>query len=258
MAPTHVPDYIPRAQSIVAIEHTQTTAERDALQQFASHCRRIEPTTTQTVTSSMVIDPTHMLRGKSQQDSSLQRLREAYRQTVMAVPHYEDEYNEPLAENLAAEVGEALATALTSEQHLTPHLIQTLHHAVQQAAAERDAFLTDLDREAAALNTAHATLTDITQWLADRAVQPFENWSIDERYATHDTLRTYKHQCDMLAAERQEMLYAGQITVSRIETDLFTTYLYQALDVTYPVLADLAAVGDLLEQARHRVEQVLV
>ena len=258
MAPTHLPDYIPRAQSIVAVERDRTTAEHDALQQFASHCRRIEPTTTQTATSSMVIDPTQTLIGESQQDSSLPRLREAYRQTVMAVPHYEDEYNELLAENLSAEVGEALATALTSEQHLTPHLIQTLHHAVQQAAAERDAFLTDLDREAAALNTAHATLTDITQWLADRAVQPFENWSIDERYATHDTLRTYEHQCDMLAAERQEMLYAGQITVSRIETDLFTTYLYQALDVTYPVLADLAAVGDLLEQARHRVEQVLV
>lgn len=258
MALTHLPNYIPRAQSVVAIEHTRTTAEYDALQQFATHCRRIEPTTAHTTTPSEMIDSMHTLIGESQQDGSLQRLCEVYRQTVMAVPHYEDEYDEPLAENLAGEVGEELATALTSEQHLTPHLIQTLHHAVQQAAAERDAFLTDLDREATALDTTHAILTDITQWLADRTVQPFGNWSIDERYAAHDTLRTYEQQCDTLATERQETLHTGRITTSRIESDLFTTYLYQSLDITYPVLADLAAVGELLEQARHRVEQSLM
>jgi hypothetical protein len=187
---------------------------------------------------------------------------DAYRETVMAVAHYEEEYDEPLAENLAAEVGDDLASAITANERFPSQIKQSLDHAIQQCIASRTMLLDDLEREREALETAATTITDIR----DQNEQPMGEWSLSERYRIHATLCGYEAECDTVARARQETVqtYRVRAEQTRVGTDagadspLFIVHCYQSLPVTYPVLADLATLGELLREARGHLERTLV
>lgn len=49
--------------------------------------------------------------GRTPSGDTLDQVCKAYQETIMAVLRYKDDYDEPLAENLATEVSDDLATA---------------------------------------------------------------------------------------------------------------------------------------------------
>ena len=249
---------------------TRTTAERDAFRQFHARCAQIDPTPTPQTSSSPSTSQTTatglaerigLLRSRTQHaepNGTLQQICEAYRETVMAVPHYTEEYDDPLDENLAAEIGDELATAITTGEYFPPQIKQNLAQTTQQCIASRRMLLDDLDREQAALETAETTITEMLDWLHERNAQPMCEWSLTERYRIHETLCQYESHCDAVARERQETVHVHRVTARQADSQLFTRYLYESLSVTYPVLADLATLESLLREARQRLERTLV
>lgn len=174
----------------------------------------------------------------------------------MAVPHYDDEYDEPLDENLTAEVGEEIASVITTGEYFPPQIKQNLDQTIQQCITTRRMLLDDLEREADALQTAETAIVEIRDWLREHNTRPMTEWSLTERYRTYETLCEYEAECDAWA--RQETLQTKRVTMQRTDSRLFNEYLYESLEATHPVLADLATLGGLLKEARHRLEVALI
>jgi hypothetical protein len=265
---------IPRAHDILDTEVTRTTAERDALRQFRARIAQIDPDsqspTTETTPSSAsqtlstgLTGLTDIIRTRTQHTTlttsgALTQVHEAYRETVMALDHYEQEYDEPLAENLAAEVGDDLATAITSNERFPSQIKQSLDQAIQQCIASRTILLDDFDQEREALETAETTITELMDWLRAHNERSLNEWSLTERYQLYETLEAHESHCDAVAAARQERVRNYRTTTARADDRLFNAYLYESLSVAYPILADLATLGDLLREGRQRLEDTLV
>ncbi|WP_456264523.1 DUF7260 family protein, partial [Aeromonas schubertii] len=64
----------------------------------------------------------HSSQSRPLPTDGLNDVQQAYRETVMSIAHYDEEYDEPLAQNLAFEVGEELAAAIMTHSQLTPYL----------------------------------------------------------------------------------------------------------------------------------------
>ena len=272
-----VPQQIPRAHDILDKEVTRTSAERDALRQFRAQCAQIEPDSHSPTTGMDTTTPssasqtlstgltglTNMIRTRTQHttpttSSALTQVHEAYRETVMALDHYDEEYNEPLAVNLAAEVGDDLASAITANERFPSQIKQSLDHAIQQCIASRTMLLDDLEQEREALDTAETTITEIIEWLRAHTTQPMDAWSLTERYQLYETLEAHESHCNAVAAARQQRVRNHRTTAARADDRLFNAYLYESLSVAYPILADLATLGDLLREARGRLEGTLI
>ena len=94
----HVLNPLTDAQAVVQREATEINTEREAFDQLAQRV-----TTVETVPDLRPEPQAHTLRVESQLQAADQ-LREAYRETVMNVPHYEDVCGESLETNVAAEL----------------------------------------------------------------------------------------------------------------------------------------------------------
>ena len=81
-------------------------------------------------------------------------IQEAYRETVMAVPHYEEEYGESINENLAAELRTSLAQILSASDAVTPQLQAAILTQDQQASSQRSDLFVHTETE-------YETLTDM-------------------------------------------------------------------------------------------------
>jgi hypothetical protein len=280
----HLPNQISCAYDILDEEVTRTTAERDALRQFHAQCAQIDPdsqspsTTTDATATDTTTSPsasqtlstgltglTNMIRTRTQHTTpatsgALTQVHEAYRETVMALDHYDEEYDESLAVNLAAEVGDDLASAITSNERFPSQIKQNLDHAIQQCIASRTILLDDLDQEREALDTAETTITELMDWLRAHNERSLNEWSLTERYRLYETLEAHESHCDTVAAARQERVRSRRTTsgTPRADDRLFNAYLYESLSVAYPILADLATLGNLLREARQRLEETLV
>ncbi len=93
-------------------------------------------------------------------DTSLRAVREAYRETVMAVPHLEAEYDDSLEANLSMEFGPELGTQIATGTRLTAQLYEALLTASEGARDEREMMLPALERERESLQSVQATLDD--------------------------------------------------------------------------------------------------
>jgi len=239
---------IDAALEAVADERASVRAEDDALAAFD---RRVAELSTVTVSTGppLVADP-------QPSGQSLERVRTAYEETVMSVPHYETEYDDTVAESLAAEFGDDLAAALLGGTALTPELRDAVRAATTAARREREGFLDVLDREADSLETAAddiATLRADLDALDDR---PLSARGFDDLHDLWSTLRDFEGRVDGMSLHRQETIRSHRSDLPGVPTDL-CEYLYAGLPVSYPVLDALADLGDDLERARRRVARTL-
>lgn len=176
---------------------------------------------------------------------------------MMAVPHYDAEYGEPVATNMAAELGADVTTALQSADGLSHPLKQTLLSRAHVAAAQRDAFVDDLDTEADALASAAATYTACEDTIEDRTAS-LSAESYGSLAETRTQLQGLEADCETTLQKRQRQI---QDMVNEIgpeehesgESVSLPEYLYDSLDVSHPVLADGLSILETLREARRRV-----
>jgi hypothetical protein len=239
---------IEEARTAVAEERSCVAAELDAFEAFDRRVAGIQTVAASTAPPQLT-DP-----GGS--DRSLERVREAYVETVMSVPHYEAAYGDTVAESLAVEFGDDLAGALVGGTALTPEFRDAVRAAADAARRERAEFLDVLGREDDSLARTASDLSALHADLDALDDRPLPDRSFDDLHALWGTLRDLETRIDGIAMRRQETIHGHRGTLPGIPADL-TEYLYADLPETYPALAAAADAGRAVDCARRRVERRL-
>jgi hypothetical protein len=187
-------------------------------------------------------------------DDGLRQVKEIYRDTVMAVPHYEEDYGESLTTNMAAEFGEELGHAIKSGDRFTPQLQQALVTQADDARDRRRQLLRALDDERSALDEYESALERIDEEASCVIDRPLYQRSFSELYDAWHRLEEIESECDDLLTERQTELDEGRPapTIHR-DREAFHRYLYGDLDVDYPVLAAGTTVLERLQDTKQAV-----
>ncbi|SDF38314.1 hypothetical protein SAMN04488067_10414 [Halorubrum xinjiangense] len=215
--------------------------------------------------------------GAASPGSRLVAVRDAYRATVMSVPHYEAEYDDTYERSVAEEFGPELAYALTRTDCFHEEYKRSLLSAVETAVQEREAFLDAVESEIESVERADSRLEPIRTEIEaiedevggdERAVDGDGGDSAGDGgdaaaigFGALDACRTrtaaLREDCDRIAARRQRVLADHERQLSLGDEIDLPGYCYQDLDVTYPVLAAVGAVGDRLEGLKGRIEKAM-
>jgi hypothetical protein len=239
------------AEARVEEEITIIEAERGAFERFVGRVEDVQ--VTRPGSAEPPAGPTATLAGRTgAKGGAAVAVREAYRETVMAVPHYEAEYGETIAEHMTAEFGAGLAGQILNGGALTPLVRGALVDAAREAVAERTRFFRRLRTERDSLETVREELNAVETAAFDlhgriRGATTDEATEIDGRLATLES------RCTDLADRRQELIH-GRGQVSGIEGDSLLRYLYADLETVCPALADIT---DCLETIRHHRRRCL-
>ncbi|QLG61362.1 DUF7260 family protein [Halorarum salinum] len=236
------------ARDALGTERTRTRAERDAFRQFRQRVAGLDPSDPQPP------DPTPggggvmaVAGGGVANDASLADARRAYRETVMATSHYEEEYDESLAENVGAEFSETVASALTDGGTLTPQLHAALATGAERARRDRDELLAALDREEATIEAAEDALAPAVAAADEIDERDLRRSSYRDFVADLERLEYHEREVESLLADRQSTVHERES-----ERPFWYDYLYGSLPSPYPVLAagtrTLSALADAKDE----------
>lgn len=247
---------IPDAITVVGQERERTAAEREAFERFARRAMALELTESQLSRGADRRPGTTLHQGPAVIDSQvanhpsapIEEIRDTYRETVMAVPHYEEEYDESLEEHIAQEFGTEIGIAVSQSETVTPQLRDALVSASIEARDERADLLRRLDEERQSLQDASTSLEEIHE--AVRTVEESLSRRADRELAdAWDRLEELEGECRTLLRERQ-------CRIDRDESDRalwLQEYLYASQEWTYPVLSDALGGIDRIQEAKRRV-----
>jgi hypothetical protein len=260
-ADTAVTQQIAAAVAALDDERECLEDERAAFAQFRKRVAAIDAHAPAAGATTRVKSAKNAIIGASEAPAStaqIEQVRHTYRETVMSVPHYEEDYDQSLDKDIAEEFSPELANALATADSLTPPIQDTLLTGSDRATDGRTTLLNTLDREADTLQHAREALNEMNIALTEMNQQPLKAWSSTELRSTDERLADFEARCDDLAADRQAELRSQRIPGPHHGDEELNEYLYESLSVTYPVLADLAEFSSLLATARQHLERALI
>lgn len=255
--------YLRDARSRCREERRRVADERDAFEEFAGRLRDLpagRPTGTGPADS-----PGGLPAGAtsaasiSSRDPTLDRVERAYRETVMSVPHYEEEYDDDLHASVAAELGDDAVAALIASDGLTPDLREGLTSRSREAIRRRENLADAVDAERDRLDDAETRLARIDR--ERRALAEHLDGRVADSFdACADVWRRLdelERRCAAVASDRQAEIRDPPL--DRSEKSLsFYGYLYGGDGVAdHPVLAEVAALVSRIRADRERVEKRL-
>jgi len=235
------------AREAVARETARTRAERDAFERFRRRVVKLDAgevaRRTPTPAGTNVLAAA---RDSGADDDGLVEARRAYRETVMATPHYGEEYDETLAENVAEEFSAPVASALVEEGGtLTPALRATLSGGAERASRQRTELLSRLEVEESSIDDARGTLAPAVE-AADRTVErDLAYASYADIVGEYERLEWHEGRVETLLSDRQ-----GRVHDEERERPYWYEYLYGALPTPYPVLSAGTETLSLLSEAK--------
>ncbi|WP_396613214.1 hypothetical protein ACH9L7_08145 [Haloferax sp. S1W] len=250
--PGPVLDHLDAARRTLRRERRRCVDEREAFRAFERAVTSLKATA-----PTPSPPPAAPVIGRQQAtDGSLTRVRRAYEQTVMSVPHYDEEYADPYSESLEAEFGPDVAAAVQSATVFSPTLRRTVTAAATEAIAEREEFLDIIDEEVESVETMTDEITALDDRLDFLDDRPLSERGFNELLALHANVRRRQTRVDELASTRQQTIAEQRRSMSSFVPDV-AEYFYQDLTVRYPVLSTLAALGETLDRALRRLERHL-
>lgn len=186
--------------------------------------------------------------------SSVSPIQDIYVNTVMSVPHYDEEYDEDWFESVLREFNPELATALRRTSGVPEYLKQQFLTAARTARDNRQQVRDHLDREEEILDAAAAEISSIGEELAAIRSRPFSDCSPAELERLQDDLNTLRTRCRDAAEQRQNGDWHQHSPQSSTLPTL-NEYLYATTDSTYPVLREIARVSDRLETISTQIDR---
>ena len=255
MTPVAEERHVPAALEELAAERRALRAEQDAFSDFRARVGTLEAVSTAPAGS--VGTQAVSLTAPGTAVADLEPVREAYRETVMAVSHYAEQYGESLATNVAQELGPTLARAVVSDQPLSPPLKEALLAASREARLDRQPVIAALDREMAALDDAESRLDALERRRRSVLDRPPLECSYDGLIARWQRLGDVADDCARLCRERQSQLDDERLRSSDADPDSIGAYVYRHLPVDHPVIADALAVLARIEENRRRARWLL-
>ena len=242
---------IAEARRTVRRERRRTVDEREALDAFADAVREV---TADGPHSGIRVGARFATPDTT---NAARAVRTAYERTVMAVPHYREEYDDTYAESLAGEFGPTVAAAATAPR-LTEAAKSGLVDAATSARADRVRFVEALDREEESLRAADERLGELLAEAAEIDTEPFAELRFGSLDALRARLRTLEGHVERVATDRQAALRerAADLSLADDAPDL-QTYVYQDHETTYPVLSTAASAAETLAAVRADVERAM-
>ncbi|MES3161285.1 MAG: hypothetical protein PPP55_06900 [Halorubrum sp.] len=257
--------YVRDAKECCRVEQRRVLDERDAFQEFADRVSRLDPAPVDTTGGSVDGPVVRSHRTESTRkpggDVRLHKVLDTYRETVMSVPHYAEEYDESVTESLAAELGPDTTTSLATNQTLSPGLQSALVDRSRRAASARTSLADAIGTELDDLTDTETQLTEIDRQRSQLCehLEGISRGSLeDAAIDVWGRLDDLERRCDDVAADRQATLQNPPMTIDDqlcVESDpTFTEYLYGPMDgPTYPVLASIASLADRIRSDRDQV-----
>jgi type II secretory pathway pseudopilin PulG len=242
------------ARDALADERERVADERDAFRRFAAKVQGIDASAGRATAGT---DAPVAVRTKPP-DSGMGTVREAYRETVMGVPHFDDEYDEELVTNATAELSPEVAAALAGNGPLTPQLRKALATQSREAAASRENLIDAIDGERERVREATEDLERIEGAVAELDETAFLPYTYGELEDAYDRLEDARDDTDTLVTERQATLHAEGAGAQGMDGHDFRRYVYGSLDTTYPVLTDASALIDYVEDVQSQVVRSLL
>lgn len=241
--------YIAAARAACDEERKRVAAELRAFERFGERVRAFSPRSQ--TSASAFTEGGALARGGNGTPGgdppALETVRQAYRETAMAVDHFEEDYDETLAEHARAELGPDAGGALAEGRDLTPGLQRVLANRATAAVDQRRSLL---DRLADEDETLEADSNQLSDMLAESAslVRGLggEYGDLEARWRRLERL---EEKVRDRTTARSRRLRDGDATVPQ--------YLYERFPVPDPVLADAAAAVGVIRDRRDRVTEAL-
>jgi len=259
--------YVRDAKAECRDERRRVLDERAAFEEFADRVSGLDPAPTSSTAPSFD-GPTAAVRTASAIDEEsgtgddvrLRRVLAAYRDTVMSLPHYREEYDETIPESLAAELGPDTTAALASNGTLSSGAQAALVRRSRRAADARSSLADAIGAEIDALSRYESDLSRIDR-RRRRLLEHLDGVKGDRTDAAIDVwnrLDDLEDDCDEAATERQRALDDPPMTVDapgeEADRRSFHEYLYGPTDgPRYPVLAQIAEIAGRVRTDRDRV-----
>jgi len=241
---------IERALEVVEAEIELVSTERDAFERFLSRLHEVQPAGRETVTTDA--GPAAMATTEPTVSSGIERIRRAYRETVMAVPHYEREYGDTLAGSLSAEVGAPLARHVADGAGLPPSVYRSLVEATERTHSQRGEFIGVLERERDSLQSAASDLDAIERRVVELG-RAIPDASSDDLSTLDRKLARMETRCTDLANRRAELIHNRSVReISGTEGVSLLQYLYGDAETATPALSDVADCLDTVRRQRER------
>jgi len=241
-------------------ERRRVHEEIDAFDEFADVLAAIEPSAAVGIRSLETADTVALAGGgRLTRDARLDRILEGYRETVMAVPHYEEDYGDTLTESIAAELGCETAIAVQRQEELSPALRGTLLRQAHAARAARSSYLDLVDAEIEALSSFSArgqTLEERRRNLSVHVDETAPHNRFDAAVDARARFHELETDCEEAVAERQRQIeHQRSPEVDRPQA--IQELLYSGLPETnYPVLSWFADLAHRVRDDRRRMERM--
>lgn len=244
---------IPAAIESLTSEFEQIELEIQAFKQFENKVSNINPD----------FGTTNSISGLGHQkevtEDRCMKVRTAYKETVMSVPHYDNEYNDTYPLSLKEEFGSDVAVALTKSMNFTSITKSALLDSIKEAINEREKLRDVVGTEKKSLTTSHDSLTDIAKNTDD-----ISNTELNK--LDFGTLDAYRKQITILfeninhiAAKRQEKIQNIQNKMSDSTTDTnIHKYFYQNLSANYPILVVIGSLGRRLNKIKENIHTAII
>jgi hypothetical protein len=244
---------IPEAIEAVREERRRTEAELEAFEAFATEMQELDAAEDpqQAVHDG---DGVVFRNSPSRVGATTESVRALYRETVMDVDHYEEEYSEPLRTNVAAELGSDFGTALATTTTLTRPLQQALIRASYATVRDRKGFEGLVESELESLTDAKTRLRSAAETVDQIPGRDLTDQSITELNAQTQRLRTVEQECESLIESRQ----ADYVDAPEEEGLNFREYLYTQYEWTHPVVGDALDVIRNIRETKRRIQTSVV
>lgn len=251
--------HVERALEVVEAETALLQRERNAFERFLRRVEQVQVGTAaggsvgRTAPEGSGAAPAQATLVASDAPDGLREVRTAYRQTVMAVSHYDREYGESLAEHAAAELGEPVAAQLVSGAAPATVVKRAVVGAAREARDSRKELVAVLGRECDSLQGVKTDLGDLEQSVYELGRRVTEATRSSELAAIDADLGAAEQRCTDLLNRRQKLVHGrSAAAVSGVEADSLVRYLYAGLETHCPALADIAACLDSIRTHRTR------
>lgn len=244
---------IPEAIETVREERHRTEAELEAFEAFATEMQELDaaegPQPDVHDVDGVVFRNTPVMVG-----ATTESVQSLYRETVMDVDHYEEDYNEPLRTNVAAELGSDFETALATTTTLTRPLQRSLIRASYANVRDRENFVTLVESELESLTDAEARLQSAAETVDQIPDRDLADQSVTELSTRAQRLRTVEKECESLIEGRQ----ADYVDAPEEDGLNFKEYLYTQYEWTHPVVGDALDIIRNIRKRKRRIEASVV
>lgn len=238
------------AKEAVQTEQRRVTDEIEAYEQFATKLTRISTTATSQPTPATF--HTTVEQGVTSETSSIKNL---FEETVMSVPHYEEDYDESFIEHIAAEFTPEIALLLKDPDCLTEQHTSVLESYTHSAITERKDLAQTLEREYDSVDHLGSQVFELSQQVLEISHGKFNCMDFGSLEAHWRRLETLTTKCDRIAADRQQLIDSPTRAVGCSNSNIsLNRYLYENLAYDYPILATIGTLGSCIYALQTQIE----